>query len=97
MLMFELLTGYIPFNGDNRKSLKRCLLPFLPHVNALYICCCYRQIVKCAPIIPTFLTSESRNLIKFLLVKDPDQRLGSKQGAAEIKSHAWFKVRMYIT
>ena len=37
------------------------------------------------------MSSSCRNLVKKLLVKDPAKRLGSKSGASEIKSHAFFK------
>jgi serine/threonine protein kinase len=37
------------------------------------------------------LTHECRSLLKGLLEKDPKKRLGSKNGAREIKEHPWLK------
>lgn len=37
------------------------------------------------------VSSNCRNIIKKLLIKDEEKRLGSKTGASEIKSHAFFK------
>ncbi len=37
------------------------------------------------------MSSSCKNLVKKLLIKDPTKRLGSKSGASEIKSHAFFK------
>ena len=41
------------------------------------------------PIAP--LSSECKNLIKKLLVKDERHRLGSRAGAADVKAHPFFK------
>lgn len=38
------------------------------------------------------VSSNCRNLIKKLLVKDENKRLGHKNGASDIKNHAFFKV-----
>ncbi|RCK54940.1 Serine/threonine-protein kinase nrc-2 [Candida viswanathii] len=37
------------------------------------------------------VSSNCRNIIKKLLIKDEEKRLGSKTGASEIKNHAFFK------
>lgn len=37
------------------------------------------------------VSSNCRNIIKKLLIKDEEKRLGSKTGASEIKGHAFFK------
>ncbi|CAX44083.1 probable serine/threonine-protein kinase, putative [Candida dubliniensis CD36] len=37
------------------------------------------------------ISSNCRNLIKKLLIKDEEKRLGSKTGASEIKNHGFFK------
>ena len=42
------------------------------------------------PEIPA-ISFAARNLIKGLLVKGPQYRLGSKQGATEIKQHPFFE------
>ncbi|KAF2073783.1 hypothetical protein CYY_004917 [Polysphondylium violaceum] len=43
------------------------------------------------PKFPQFVSSSARSLINSLLHKDPKQRLGSKNGAKDIKSHTFFK------
>jgi serine/threonine protein kinase len=40
---------------------------------------------------PEFLSKPAKNLIKGLLVQDPDKRLGSASGIQEIKQHIWLK------
>ncbi|KAK6205158.1 kinase-like domain-containing protein [Scheffersomyces amazonensis] len=42
-------------------------------------------------IDPSLTSSNCKSLIKKLLIKDEVKRLGSKTGASEIKSHAFFK------
>ncbi|CAI5758117.1 unnamed protein product [Candida verbasci] len=37
------------------------------------------------------VSSNGKNIIKKLLIKDEEKRLGSNTGASEIKSHSWFK------
>lgn len=53
-----------------------------------------RRILKTQPPLPGELSTEVRDLISQLLVKDPRQRLGGGPlDAKEIKEHAFFKVR----
>lgn len=41
--------------------------------------------------IPLDFDEDVRDLLKGLLVTDPEQRLGSKLGIVEIKNHKFFK------
>uniref|UniRef100_A0A1J3DMK8 non-specific serine/threonine protein kinase n=2 Tax=Noccaea caerulescens TaxID=107243 RepID=A0A1J3DMK8_NOCCA len=51
-----------------------------------------QKIVKDKIKLPKFLTSEAHALLKGLLQKEPERRLGSGPcGADEIKQHKWFK------
>jgi p70 ribosomal S6 kinase len=51
-----------------------------------------QKIVKDKIKLPQFLTSEAHALLKGLLQKEPERRLGSgPSGADEIKQHKWFK------
>jgi serum/glucocorticoid-regulated kinase 2 len=48
--------------------------------------------IKLKPIkIPKKVTEECKDLIKKLFQKNPEKRLGSKDGAIELKKHPWFK------
>ncbi|KAK9116976.1 hypothetical protein Sjap_015923 [Stephania japonica] len=50
------------------------------------------RIIKEKIKLPPFLTSEAHSLLKGLLQKEPDRRLGSgHNGSDEIKKHKWFK------
>ena len=42
------------------------------------------------PNIPTYVSPKLRNLLEGLFQKKPEVRLGTKNGAAEIKQHPWF-------
>lgn len=52
----------------------------------------HRRILNHPPPIPTDLTRPCRQLLKALLQKFPERRLGY-DGAQQVKNHAWFKVR----
>jgi len=41
-------------------------------------------------MIPSFISPEAKDLLKRLLVRNSEQRLGVKHGAIEIKNHPWF-------
>ena len=66
------------------------------HAN-LYICCCFfplaksRRILSDSPPIPSDVTKPCRRLLKALLQKNPEKRLGF-HGAQQVKDHPWFKV-----
>lgn len=60
------------------------LLLFLPPPST-------RRILRSSPHYPSYLSSECKSLMKRLMEKDANKRLGSS-GAHEIKKHAWFKV-----
>eukprot|EP00123_Amoebidium_parasiticum_P013457 comp21966_c0_seq1/m.31694 comp21966_c0_seq1/g.31694 ORF comp21966_c0_seq1/g.31694 comp21966_c0_seq1/m.31694 type:complete len:544 (-) comp21966_c0_seq1:330-1961(-) len=51
----------------------------------------YDSILKGAYGFPKFLSQEAKTLIVGLLTVDPDRRLGSKNGMADIKNHPWFR------
>ncbi|VVB12790.1 unnamed protein product [Arabis nemorensis] len=52
-----------------------------------------QKIVKDKIKLPQFLSTECHALLKALLQKEPERRLGSgPKGADEIKGHKWFKV-----
>ncbi|OUZ99398.1 Protein kinase domain [Macleaya cordata] len=77
VFIYELIYGHTPFAGDNNEMT-------------------LRNIVKKKLTFPTespVSVSEvyARDLISGLLEKDPEKRLGSKRGAADVKTHPFFK------
>lgn len=75
VFIYELVYGRTPFSGESNEST-------------------LRNIVS-KPLSfpgPTRSGAESvaRDLISGLLVKDPERRLGSRRGAAEVKTHPFF-------
>lgn len=77
VLTYELLTGASPFTVEGEKNNQQEIS---------------RRILKTQPPLPNDLSSEVRDLISRLLVKDPRQRLGGgPRDALEIKEHVFFK------
>ena len=76
ILMYEMLYGHPPFQGRNQDDT-------------------FAQIKKSVLKFPEHargpVSKECKSLIKKLLTHDPKKRLGSDQGAAEIKAHPFFK------
>lgn len=75
ILIYEMLFGTTPFKGSNRNQT-------------------FSQILKSEVLFHDNIqqiSSTCKNLIKKLLIKDENKRLGSKLGAADIKNHPFFK------
>ncbi|KAF8413526.1 hypothetical protein HHK36_001517 [Tetracentron sinense] len=77
IFIYEMIYGRTPFSGQTNEAT-------------------LRNIVKKPLVFPTetpasTLEMQARDLISGLLVKDPASRLGSKRGAADVKTHAFFK------
>lgn len=47
----------------------------------------YRKILHNTPDYPRYLSPMAKSLLKGLLIKNPEQRLGAKYGIQEIKDH----------
>lgn len=75
ILIYEMLYGTTPFKGSDRKK---------TFANVL------KRDVK-FPDSRYPISSNCKSLIRKLLIKDEEKRLGSKTGASEIKNHAFFK------
>ncbi|KAJ4976988.1 hypothetical protein NE237_002094 [Protea cynaroides] len=77
IFIYELIYGRTPFSGANNKATLQSIL---------------KKPLK-FPSQSSSCVSEinGKDLISKLLIKDPDQRLGSKRGAAEVKTHPFFK------
>ncbi|XP_010275916.1 PREDICTED: protein kinase PINOID-like [Nelumbo nucifera] len=77
IFIYELIYGRTPFSGENNEAT-------------------LRNIVQKPLVFPTESPASetevhARDLISGLLVKDPSTRLGSKRGAADVKTHPFFK------
>ncbi|KAJ4980354.1 hypothetical protein NE237_031191 [Protea cynaroides] len=77
IFIYELIYGRTPFSGETNEAT-------------------LRNILKEPLVFPTRSPSSesemyARDLISRLLIKDPLERLGSKKGAAEVKTHPFFK------
>ena len=51
----------------------------------------FNNINKAELILPNYISKNAKVLIKSLLIKNPDERLGSKYDIEEIKNHEYFK------
>lgn len=71
VLMYEMLTGALPFQGANRKDTMTMIL-------------------KAKLGMPQFLSANAQLLLRALFKRNPQNRLGYKNGLAEIKTQAFF-------
>ena len=51
----------------------------------------YRKILSSNAEYPRYLSPMAKSLLKGLLIKNPEQRLGSKYGVQEIKDHPFLR------
>ncbi|PSS28980.1 Protein kinase [Actinidia chinensis var. chinensis] len=77
IFIYEMIYGRTPFSADTNEAT-------------------LRSIVKKSLAFPTDSPASAsemhtRDLISGLLAKDPESRIGSKRGAAEVKTHPFFK------
>ncbi|XBW35402.1 hypothetical protein QEN19_000968 [Hanseniaspora menglaensis] len=75
ILLYEMIYGFTPFKGETSNQT-------------------FKNILKNDPEFPTnvvSITSNCKSLIKKLLLKQENKRLGSKMGADDVKKHSWFK------
>lgn len=79
ILLYEMMYGNTPFKGDGRDETFHQIL----HKNI--------QFREQPRPYKSHISSQAKDLIRKLLHKDEDKRLGSKSGACEIKTHAFFK------
>ncbi|XP_076464763.1 ribosomal protein S6 kinase alpha-5-like [Babylonia areolata] len=76
VLAFELMTGTSPFSSENPDENTQSEVS--------------KRILKIEPRIPDFLSSDMKDFIRRLMIKDPSKRLGAR-GVKEIKRHRFFK------
>ncbi|XP_068108356.1 ribosomal protein S6 kinase alpha-5 [Hyperolius riggenbachi] len=77
VLMYELLTGASPFTVDGEKNSQMEIS---------------KRILKNDPPYPPEISDAGKDFIRFLLMKDPNKRLGCGPGGSDdIKKHPFFK------
>lgn len=72
VLMFEMLTGSLPFQGSQRKETMSMIL-------------------KAKLGMPQYLSQDAQLLLRSLFKRNPQNRLGFKNGLEEIKEQPFFK------
>ncbi|CAI2175369.1 10665_t:CDS:10 [Funneliformis geosporum] len=77
ILIYEMLYGFTPFKGQNRNATFSNILR-----NDVY----FPETAHAQQV-----SNLCRSLIRKLLFKDENKRLGSKAGASDVKAHAFFK------
>jgi serum/glucocorticoid-regulated kinase 2 len=50
----------------------------------------YQMILQSPLLFPKFVSESAQDILKGLLCRNPDKRLGSQHGSKEIKSHPFF-------
>ncbi|KAG0360780.1 serine/threonine protein kinase, AGC [Gamsiella multidivaricata] len=75
ILIYEMLFGVTPFKGKDRNATFDSIL----HTDVQF------------PEQPQQVTALCKSLIRKLLIKDDQLRLGSKAGASDVKQHPFFK------
>ncbi|MBE3050421.1 protein kinase [Candidatus Bathyarchaeota archaeon] len=98
ILIYEMLYGTTPFKGKNRNAtfanILREDIPFPDSPNKEPIS---KYVFALVPLpwfcSVTMLTSPSlcKSLIRKLLIKDENRRLGARAGASDIKAHPFFR------
>ena len=74
---YEFMFGERPYQGDNRKQIKKAVLA--------------RQVKITVDQIPKGWSWDSVDFFNLLMKRKQEQRLGYKKGIIELKEHAWFK------
>ncbi|KAI9483904.1 MAG: kinase-like domain-containing protein [Benjaminiella poitrasii] len=80
ILIYEMMFGITPFKGSYRNETFSRILHSDVHFSR-----------QPAPYHKHPVSNHAKNLIRKLLEKDEDRRLGSRAGASDIKDHAFFK------
>ena len=77
IISYELMMGKRPYNGQNRAEIRDAILS--------------KQHAVKKKEIPADWSLESADFINRLILRQPSNRLGSKNGVSELISHPWFK------
>jgi len=74
---YEFMMGKRPYYGKNRREIKEQMLS--------------KQVKIKTEEIKNGWSPESADFINNLLIRKPEERLGTKKGAVELKKHSWLK------
>ncbi|KAK2950114.1 putative Ribosomal protein S6 kinase alpha-6 [Blattamonas nauphoetae] len=77
IIFFEMLSGSTPFNASTRDDVFDNILD--QDIDTIM-----------AGVLPEDVSDDARSLIRGLLEKNPENRLGTKHGVSEIKNHPYF-------
>ena len=84
ILIFELLTGNVPFfSQDKTRTFELIEMSEIKFPKEIY-----SENLEKESLYPS---KEIKNLIEKLLIKDPNKRLGKKNGIEEIQKHSFFR------
>ncbi|KAI4890034.1 hypothetical protein NFI96_005355 [Prochilodus magdalenae] len=100
VLMFEMLTGMLPFQGKDRKETMTMILKgndpktrisVALNVDPLSHRLCLFHVCRAKLGMPQFLSAEAQSLLRNLFKRNPGNRLGAgPDGVEEIKRHPFF-------
>ncbi|KAK9455538.1 kinase-like domain-containing protein [Dipodascopsis uninucleata] len=89
ILIYEMLYGTTPFKGKNRNATFANILKHEVQFPA------YPPSASTSPNPPQPISNFCKSLIRKLLCKDENRRLGSRAGASDIKAHPFFKTTQW--
>lgn len=105
ILIYEMLYGTTPFKGKNRNAtfanILREDIPFPDHAGAPQISkYVYSSLSVFWPVgllknVANWWESLCKSLIRKLLIKDENRRLGARAGASDIKCHPFFRTTQW--
>lgn len=96
ILVYEMLFGTTPFKGKNRNAtfanILRDDVPFPEHSGSPSVSKYLLSLPKDGMLVSLPpIHSNCKSLIRKLLVKDENRRLGSRAGASDVKGHPFFR------
>lgn len=85
VLMFEMLTGHLPFQGQNRKETMTQILKLVPSLFP------HLTRFRAKLAMPHFLSAQAQSLLRALFKRNAANRLGAgPEGIEELKRHPFF-------
>lgn len=97
ILLYEMFYGYTPFRGKNRQRTfsnilqKDLKFPKTKQVSEIVLLQKVFKVILLILCVMMQVSLSGKQLMYRLLQRDPNSRLGSKEGANEIKHHPFFR------